>query len=829
MRRWALLGIVTRTAIGAFFCVVTIFISVFVLLMVSLRLVPFDEKTLFPGGLGTLVETRDGQPLRAYLARDDQWRLPITVDRVSPALVHATVAVEDQRFFRHRGVDWVAVMRAASRNFTGQGRRSGASTLTMQVVGLEDLPPRTVLRKLRQAFRAMQLELRRDKDHILSLYLTHAPYGGNVKGVEAAARKWLGKTPRDLSIAEAALLAGLPQSPSRFRPDRFPARARQRQAVVLRRMWEEGYITPKEYQEALRQPLAIGKATEGQGAFVRGQRLVGWHFSWMIRQLVPEGGIIRTTLDGDLQELAEDWLKRAVDERRVRGVTNGAVVVMEVGKGAVRALVGSANPGDRRGGGQINGATTPRPAGSTLKPLLYARAADLGQLLFPVERLPDVPTVFSGYRPQNSDRAFRGLVRADESLAWSLNLPALEVLRRLGAGEARTWLREDLGFKTLRASGDPYGLSLAVGTGQVRLLDLVAASRALASGGIFVEPRLVEEVSGEIREQGLGRRVFEKGTAEAVSWSLARTDLRPPEEVTAAAFGLEGVAWKTGTSNGQRDAWTVAWDRRWVVGVWMGNFDNKPSTALTGYEAAAPLALELMRELQRRGGDPAQSRLINPERLEDSRSTATAGSDGALEQVTICEETGREANSDCPTTRSLRTWQGARPVCRVHRRALLDEDTGTLLCTRCSDGREAREVVRAFHSGPVAAWIRRQTQEGQAAAVPLPEAHFELCPSQPPEAGPVILHPREGDTYFMDPLRPLSAQKLQPQLAGPVAGALWFLNEEFLEPGNPSGQDEREGPRIELRPGRHRLRVVTPTGASSEVRFQVYSAEDVLE
>ncbi len=774
----------------------------------AIRWVPFDPDRLFPGGTGTVVVDRRGRTLRAYLAQDDRWRLPANPRRVSRELVLATLAAEDQRFYQHGGIDLWAVARAAVKNTLGIGRRSGASTLTMQAVALEDPPPRTYLRKLRQAFHALQLERVATKDQILALYLTHAPYGGNVCGVEAAARKWLGKPASELSLAEAALLAGLPQAPSRFRPDRFPGRARQRMMAVLRRMVDERLITREQYLRALRQPLAIGPGTSvGQTALRNLPRLAP-HFCDMVRARSPEPGLVRSTLDLPTQELVEARLRRHLEPLRRAGISNGAVVVLDVADASVRALAGSADILDRTAQGQVNGAVAPRPAGSTLKPFLYALAYDQG-LLLPGELLPDVPTVFSGYRPQNSDRAFRGPVPADEALAWSLNLPALEVLRRLTVPKALSFLRAQ-GLGTLQQRTDRYGLSLAIGTGSVTLLDLTAACATLARNGVTLPPRLLAA-----QPLSTGTQTLSPGACALVNLALANPQLRPPDEVAANLLGMEGVAWKTGTSNGQRDAWTVAWNDQLVVGVWMGNFDNQPSPALMGFTAAAPLALNLIREIHQRQ---------NPDTSHPGKTPWPALTPD-LETLTVCTGTGAEPNPSCPTTATALAIRGPRPACRVHRTVALDRATGTLLCTRCQSDRPTSSVVRAFHAAPMAAWLLRNPPANDPL---LPEEHFADCPSQPPRPGPVILHPRDGEVYILDPTRPPEAQKLQPAIAGPTSGVLWFLNGRLLTsdpplsggPGHPSPEGIN-GPRIPLQPGRHRLRAITPAGQATEVTFDV--------
>ncbi len=541
---------------------------------------PFPEAMLETYPASRVLADRTGRPLRIWLGPGGLDCRPDYQPAPGHWIVAAIVAAEDRRFWSHRGVDPVALARAALQNLAAGRVVSGASTLTMQVIRLLEPRPRRLWAKTREARRALQLERRRDKTAILAQYLNRAPFGGNIVGIEAAAQRYFAKRPGDLSLAEAALLAGLPQSPARFRPDRHLDRARARQSYVLARMRECGLIDGRQETAALRQPLAVRPA---------GYPFDAPHFTDWLGPVAnaPAGAPVRTTLDPDLQRRAEAVLRRHRDAHGARG---GAIVILEVRTGAIRAMVGSpdfaAVPA-----GQVNGALAPRAAGSTLKPFVYALALERG-LMTPGTVLPDMPLRFRDYDPRNFDAACRGTATVREALVQSLNLPAIEAERCVGQPLFHATLRA-LGFATLGRPADHYGLGLVLGNAEVRLLDLANAYACLARGGRYRHPRLIEDSAPPDPET----RVFSEDTCWLLADMLSGDERALDTAGHVADTRLPRMAWKTGTSTGWRDAWAVAYNPDIVIGVWIGNPDNTASARLIGRTAAVPLAWELFRGL----------------------------------------------------------------------------------------------------------------------------------------------------------------------------------------------------------------------------------------
>ena len=609
----------------------------------AVRLAPFPDQAMAHYPASVVLTDRLGQPLRVWLGEGDIDCRPSYRPDPSHWVVQALVAAEDRRFWSHGGVDLRAVARALAQNVSAGRTVSGASTVSTQVIRLVEPRPRRWGAKAVEAFRALQMEQRYDKRTILAQYLNRAPFGGNIVGIEAASWRYFGKRPADLSLAEAALLAGVPQSPSRGRPDRHPGRAKKRQAYVLARMRACGYITAAQETEALAQPVVARQSPYPFDAP---------HFTeWVgAGASVDAQGVVRTTLDPVWQQRAGEILRRHLRDGAVHG---GAVVMLEVRTGAVRAMVGSPEYAAQPAG-QVNGALAARSAGSTLKPFAYAMALDRGWLT-PGSVLTDVPARFRDYDPQNFDPLFRGRVTVREALVLSLNMPAIEVVRQVGQTPFYDTLKR-LGLVTLSRPADQYGLGLVLGNGEVRLLDLANAYACLARGGVYAPVRVLE---GDDRA-ATGRRVFSQEACWILAEMLSGDERAMDTTGHAADVRLPRMAWKTGTSAGLRDAWAVAYNPDVVIGVWVGRPDGAGSDQLIGRTAATPIAWDLFRSLYPDNQSPWYER---PAGVTARLTCAVSGrppgphcppgaEDWSIERVTRCEpcaghggQTGQATNA----------------------------------------------------------------------------------------------------------------------------------------------------------------------------------------
>lgn len=541
-------------------------------------LAPFPDHLLMHAPENLVMTDAAGRPLRRVLSGsglDAEWVAAAEMGEWSgPAII----SVEDQRFARHRGVDVLAILRASGQNLRGGGVVSGASTLSTQVIRMIEPRPRTLRTKVIEAFRATQLEQRYDKAFILTQYLNRMPVGGNRMGVATAARRYYGKEPGQLSAGEAALVAGLPQRPSRFSPDRFPERAEARRETVLRRMRAEGVLDVDPVLSS--GPLWVAPPSRAP------------HFTEWIR-LRHQGttGRLQTTLDPEVQGVLESVAAAARGEDLYRDVDGLGMLVLEARTGAVRGWVGGWDPAHPVHG-QVDTVTHRRAPGSTLKPFAYAQAMTRGWLT-PETMLADRPQAYRDYRPRNMDRSWDGEVTARDALARSLNLPALEIARRLTLEDLSAHFREvGLSFSFQQEADAGLGMVLGGGMG-VSLLELAGAYTAFAGEGMRAMPW------GAVGDDGVRARIYAPGVAWWITDMLAGPERNLFLHGHAGETDRPALAFKTGTSHGHRDAWVVGWNADWVIGIWVGRMDNGRVNGLTGGTHAAPLLGDISRALIR--------------------------------------------------------------------------------------------------------------------------------------------------------------------------------------------------------------------------------------
>ncbi|MCA0406180.1 MAG: penicillin-binding protein 1C [Proteobacteria bacterium] len=520
-----------------------------------------------------VVLDRNGKLLRPFAMASGRWRLPITAEEVDPRYLAMLIAYEDRRFWQHSGVDPVALVRAGWQMLRSGRIVSGGSTLSMQVARLaEPREARSLGAKLRQMARAVELENRLGKKAILDLYLSLAPFGGNLEGLRAASLAYFGREPHRLSTAQAALLVAIPQSPETRRPDRHPRAAERARAMVLARIEAAGTLPAPEVARARDESLPEARHAFPQHAAHRAEALMAEN---------PAARRIATTLD-------RDWQANLAHLARERAEALGpklsvAIVVIEHATGAVRASIGGAEylASDRAGGMDLTRAI--RSPGSALKPFIYALAFEDG-LAHPETMLEDRPMRFSGYAPENFDPGFQGMVSARQALQMSLNLPVVDLLSAYGPQRFITRLKEsgaDIQMPRTTASGDlaAPGLAVALGGLGITLQDLTTLFAGLARGG--------EMIPAQERPQAVASGIRLFGSVPA--WYVADIlRFAPPPDNGASGR----IAFKTGTSYGYRDAFAVGFDRRHTIGVWVGRADNAAVPGLVGRKVAAPILFD---------------------------------------------------------------------------------------------------------------------------------------------------------------------------------------------------------------------------------------------
>ncbi len=567
-----------------------------------------------------MLYDRTGLPLRELLSARNTYYEPVSLNHISPWLVSAVIAAEDTRFYTHNGVDAKAVLRAVWQNTQEGEVVSGASTITQQLARAISPRSKTWWGKTQEAFNAVDLERHHTKEEILEQYFNLLEFGNLTQGVQAASRFYFQTDAADVSLSQAAFLAGLLKSPTYYNPLKHFARAIKRRNYVLAQMYASGVIDAENYQLAVAEKLSL---------HVQARPFYAPHFTRWVAPFLPAGStLVTTTLDRELQGQVEQILKNQINRLVDNHVTNGAVIVLDNATGGVLAYVGSADFNDKENSGQVDGVRALRQPGSALKPFVYGLAFEKGTLT-PATLLADTDTFFEGgFRPHNYDETFHGLVFAREALACSYNIPAVKVAETVGTTAFLARLHQ-VGFTSLSKPTDFYGLGLALGNGEVRLLELANAYATLARGGLF-KPAQVATVP-VVKLPGQPMRVFDEKTAYLI------TDILKDNQARAPAFGLNSplavpfeMAAKTGTSKDYKDNFALGYTPRWTVGVWVGNFDASPMQKVSGITGAGPILREVALATQVRYPSPS---FFIP---------------GGLVRRQICNETGLLAGPSCP-------------------------------------------------------------------------------------------------------------------------------------------------------------------------------------
>ncbi len=724
------------------------------------------------------VYAKDGRLLKVFLSADGYWRMNTRLDNVSPFMNDAVLSYEDKWFYAHPGVNPVAVARAVFLNVKRHRVVSGGSTITMQVARMIEPKRRTYAAKFIELFRAFQLEMKYSKKEILQFYLNLAPYGGNIEGVGAASYFYFGKPASMLSKSEAVSLVVIPNSPTRFRPDRNVAEYRGRRRNVATLMLKRGLIDKREFDEIV--TLENPGKRETPPAYAP-------HFAQYAASKYHNEPNIATTVDLRIQLLCEELLKRHIVPLRAQGITNGAVVVIDVKKRELVAMAGSADFDDLKISGQVNGALAPRSPGSALKPFAYAAALDAG-LISPKTLLPDVPVDYSGYRPVNFDEKYRGGVAADEALKQSLNVPAVNLVA--GMKDRFYVLLKKGGISTLNKPREYYGLPIVLGGAEVKLVDLTNMYATLANGGMYQPLKMVE---GERTEAPV--RVVSEGAAFIISDILS--EVRRPDLPNCWEFttSLPKVAWKTGTSYGHRDAWSVGYNPEYAIGVWIGNFNGREAEKLVGAEVAAPLLFDIFNAISDNG--------------DWFRKPASVGT------RKVCPLSGKPVGDNCPEAVDEYYLYGVSPSeqCDMHRKYFIDKETGLRLTKSCRRGRKYTEKNFVVWPKEIATWMKREGYPIED----IPEYRTD-CENTSGGQAPVIVSPQPGVQYFIREDAPIEHQKilLDASVSNTVGRIYWFIDGEMVSSAAP-GEKKFYMPTR----GRHKIVCMDGAGLTTEITVDV--------
>ena len=735
----------------------------------------------------TAVYDANGRLLRLVLADDQRYRLWLPLQEMPQTLRDAVLLHEDAWFYRHPGVNPASLLRAAWTTYAGGGARVGGSTITMQLARLRwRLQTRTPGGKLVQIARALQLEASYSKDDILEAYLNLAPYGGNIEGVGAASLIYFDKPAAALTLPEALTLAVMPQAPTRRgrlrrdaeRGDSYAGAGLAAARARLYARWKTKHASDAAQDASMALPITLRTP--------RGLPFAAPHFVEQVlgeRFLHPQAGPrIDTTLDLRLQRLLESRVRSHIQRARARGVRNAVAMLVDTRDMGVRALVGSANYFDDSLHGQVNGAAGKRSPGSTLKPFIYALALDQG-VLHPATVLRDVPSAFGPYTPENFDGRFLGPVTAADALVRSRNIPAVTVAAQLQQPGFYQFLR-DAGIARMASEGH-YGLALVLGGGEVTMEELARLYAMLGNDGLLKPLRLRKE------DAQAGGTALLSAEAAYIVRDMLRRGPRPDAHATSG-LREQPIAWKTGTSWGFRDAWSVGVVGPYVLAVWLGNFDGAPNPALVGVDMAAPLFFSIVDGLR-----AARVDLAEPPRRWPLN----------LKRVEVCRASGDLPNAWCPQRGWTWFIPGKSPIrtSTVHRAIAVDSVTGQAACGPFDPARMRMQVFEFWPSDLMQAFA----QAGIPRRAPPVNADCADVADVGVGDAPRIQSPLRATRYLLRLSRPReSAIELRATLDADVSRAFWFAGNSYIATTTRGGSAQW----IPEREGRFKLSVVDDHG-----------------
>ncbi|MBN2215006.1 MAG: penicillin-binding protein 1C [Bacteroidales bacterium] len=770
----------------------------FILLICSLFLLFLLTDLIFPCKVSvdysTVIADADSTIMKAYLNRDDKWRLYTRLDEITPDLKKAILFKEDKYFQYHIGVNPVSVVRAMMNNLSSGRRTSGASTISMQVARLLEPKRRTYLNKLVEIFRAIQLEWHYTKNEILQLYLNLVPFGGNIEGVKAASVIYLNKMPDQLSIGEIATLSIIPNRPNTLRPGENNEILKRERDKWLNRYLKAGLFPEQDILDAIEEPLKASRHELPDHAH---------HICRRLHDQEKGKHTIYSTIHLEMQLKTEALVKEHINRWYFRNIKNAAALVIDNKTGSVIAYVGSADFFNSEDAGQVDGIRAVRSPGSTLKPLVYGLAFDHG-LVTPKSVISDVPVYYSGYEPENYDGKYHGLVNVEYALSNSLNVPAVKLMNELNAGTVIEALIK-AGFRQIKNDRDRLGLSVALGGCGVTLEELTYLYHTLSNKGILKEIRLIKpdnpfQQEGEKKEQNIrnkqnGRnkkkkqgthpddhactgRILSEEAAFMVTdilCKVTRPDL-PTEWQNSA--NLPRVAWKTGTSYGRRDAWSIGYNRNYTIGVWVGNFSGTGVPELSGADAAAPLLFRIFNALDYGS--------------EENWYEVPEG----LKSRIVCSVSGQPYSDFCNDLvidYYIPSVSSSKP-CRHMKEVFISPDSSVSYCMTCRPEFGYIKALYPNYAPEVIAYFEENNINYQK--IP---PHNSECERIFSGTAPVITSPLNGAEYYVDETDSMQIA-LSCNASNDVEKVFWYINKRYFKSALPNEKtffSPREG-RIEI-------------------------------
>ena len=742
--------------------------GVFLLFLLLNRLFPLPDRIEY----STIVTDDKGEVIHAFLTGDQQWRMKTELNEISSLLRKTIIEKEDKYFYYHPGVNLLAMARALGKNIFRMRRTSGASTITMQVARALEPKKRTYWNKMIEVFRACQLEWKYSKDEILLLYLNKIPYGGNIQGVKSASILYFRKNPDHLSLAEITALSVIPNRPSSLVIGRNNDGIVQQRNKWLRRWAAEKVFTGREIEDALSEPLT---ATRGAVPdFIP-------HLAWRLKK--KGGDIIHTTIGLNMQRKIEKLVKDYSRTLSLKNIRNAAVIVIDNQTHRVVSYVGSADFRDSADAGQVNGAAAIREPGSTLKPLLYGLCIDEG-LLTPKMMIMDVPVNYQGYAPENYDRRFNGYVTMEYALEHSLNIPAVRSLRSLGKDRLIRKLAL-CDFQQIKKDQSKLGLSMILGGCGATLEEMTGLYSIFANEGRYIKPAYTIEsarsaatvttsaapaaamptvarsAAAAIPAAIRGEAILSPAATFMINETLSKVN-RPDFPLNwESTLHLPKIAWKTGTSYGRRDAWSIGYNKHYTVGIWVGNFSGLGIPELSGANVATPLLFTVFNTID----------------YDDNGSWFAQPADCDIRMV--CSETGLPPAATCThlvTDYFIPLISPARR-CDNLQELLVSPDEKISYCRSCQPAAGYKKKWYTI----IPPEIREYYEANRIAYVAIPP-HNPNCEKLFREGAPVVTSPSNGSEYLISRKDPEPLQ-LRCRVGNDVGKVYWYINNKFFKAG----------------------------------------------
>jgi penicillin-binding protein 1C len=706
----------------------------------------------------TTVTAADGQVVNAFLTKDEKWRMKTELSEISPVLRKTIIAKEDKYFYHHPGVNFIALARAAAMNALHLRRTSGASTITMQVARALEPRKRNIFSKMAEMFRAFQLEWKYSKDEILQMYLNLVPYGGNIEGVKAASLLYFRKNPDHLSLSEITALSIIPNRPSSLVIGKANDLIVRERNKWLKKFSDEGVFSKKEIEDALSEPLSAFRTSVPH--FIP-------HLSYKLK-----AGAVATSIGTNIvlntqlkiEKLTEDYVRAL----KLKGIRNAAIVVIDNRTHKVISYVGSAGFSDTTDGGQVNGAAAIRQPGSTLKPLLYGLCIDEGRLT-PKTVINDIPVNYNGYAPENYDQKFNGAVTVEYALDHSLNIPAVKTLELLGKDKLIATL-SSCGFRQIQKDQRKLGLSLILGGCGATLEQLTGLFSAFANDGFYVSARYTVDDSA-----GRGIRILSPEADYMVTEILSKVN-RPdfPLNWTATEH-MPKIAWKTGTSYGRKDAWSIGYNKNYTVGVWVGNFSGTGVAELSGANTATPLLFKIFNTIDY---DSNSDWYVPPRNCEVRQ---------------VCSESGLPPGPYCTNLISdyFIPLVSSTQTCHHLKEVKVSPDSSISYCESCAP--KTGYIKKLYPDLPPEMQEYDQTSGKAYQKIP---PHNPECEKIFRGEGPRIISPLNGNEYYIN-LKDPEPLLLKASASTDVSKIYWYIDDQFYKTTTPGEKQffvPKEGP-----------------------------------